>query len=71
MMPGIDGFELLIQLKKQPQTAVIPVIMVTSRQSIEDENYAYQLGAVGYIRKPFTSTDLLTSVSSILGSPTI
>lgn len=71
MMPGIDGFELLIQLKKQPQTAAIPVVVVTTRQTIEDEAGAYRLGAVGYLRKPFTSTDLLNCVSSIIGSPKI
>lgn len=54
IMPGMDGYEVCRQLKRESQTSDIPVIFVTSMNEIEDETYGLQLGASDYLRKPIT-----------------
>jgi signal transduction histidine kinase/CheY-like chemotaxis protein len=49
MMPGMDGWQVLGQLKADPNSCDIPVIMVTI---VEDRNLAYSLGATDYLTKP-------------------
>ena len=52
VMPGLDGYEVLRQLKADPQTASIPVIFVTAKDAAEDEAKGLALGAVDFIVKP-------------------
>jgi len=52
MMPGLDGYEVITQLKAYPNTQSIPVIFLTSKNSDEDEAAGLKLGAVDYINKP-------------------
>jgi len=54
VMEGMSGFEVLEQLKESEDTKRIPVIFVTGSASNEDEARGLALGAVDYIRKPFT-----------------
>ena len=51
-MPEVDGYEILRLLRKNSDTANIPVIFVTGRDSVEDEEYGLEMGAVDYITKP-------------------
>ena len=51
-MPRLDGFEVLTQLKADPELRTIPVIMVTSTDSQREVNRAYELGASSYVVKP-------------------
>jgi putative two-component system response regulator len=53
-MPGIDGYETCRLLKEDPRTRSIPVIFLTSLSKEEDEERGLSLGAVDYIRKPFS-----------------
>jgi PleD family two-component response regulator len=50
-MPDMDGFETCQHLKSNKNTAAIPVIFVTAKNSVEDEEKGLQLGAVDYITK--------------------
>lgn len=52
MMPGIDGYEVCRQLKSNRITSDIPVIFITAKDDIEDEEKGLQMGAVDYITKP-------------------
>lgn len=52
MMPGMSGYEVCAELKKDPASARIPVIFVTAMNSVEDEQKGFDLGAVDYITKP-------------------
>jgi len=54
VMQGMSGFEVLAQLKESDETKHIPVIFITGSDSNEDEAKGLALGAVDYIRKPFT-----------------
>jgi CheY-like chemotaxis protein len=53
MMPGIDGWSVAEQLAADPQTRDIPVVFLSARAAHEDLLRAQELGAVGYIVKPF------------------
>jgi len=58
MMPGMDGWEVLSQLKAEPELAHIPVIVLTM---LEEKDIGYSLGAAEYLTKPI-SRDQLTQV---------
>ena len=52
MMPGMDGYEVCRRLKADPRTAGIPVIFLTARTDVEDEQRGFDVGGVDYIAKP-------------------
>lgn len=54
MMPEMDGYDVCTQLKANPVTANIPVIFVTAKHDIKDEERGLSLGAVDYIIKPIS-----------------
>jgi len=66
LMPGKDGFTTCNQLKANKATKDIPVVMVTALQHKLDEKLALSLKADGYMRKPFTSEDLLAAIRAAL-----
>jgi DNA-binding response OmpR family regulator len=66
LMPGKDGFTTCNQLKAGKGTKDIPVVMVTALQHKLDEKLALSLKADGYMRKPFTSEDLLAAIRAAL-----
>ena len=53
MMPVMDGYEVLTELKKCPETKAIPVIMVSAKGQDEDVGRALRAGAWGYLVKPW------------------
>lgn len=53
MMPGIDGFEVCKKIKEAPCTADLPIVFISAKDSQEDIDRAYALGADDYIVKPF------------------
>jgi diguanylate cyclase (GGDEF)-like protein len=66
MMPKINGFEVCERIKSDPATRIIPVIMVTALNEIEDKIKATEAGADDFISKPFNKLELLTRVKSLL-----
>ena len=67
MLPQMDGLEVLTKLKGSPETASIPVILLTAKVQYEDVLGGYKLGADYYITKPFTSTQLINGINLLLG----
>jgi len=65
-MPNMNGFQLLMEIKKDDKLKHIPVLMVTAEARKEDIVLAAQQGAAGYIVKPFTKATLEDKVSLIL-----
>ncbi len=61
-MPGMTGFDVLEALKSQPDTAKIPVIMLTALGQEKDTNRAMELGAADYVTKPFGTTKLTETI---------
>ncbi|WP_269533879.1 two-component system response regulator [Chitinimonas sp. BJYL2] len=66
MMPELDGYETCQRLKANPQTADIPVIFLTARTQVEDEELGLQVGAVDYITKPISPPIVLARVRTHL-----
>jgi diguanylate cyclase (GGDEF)-like protein len=56
VMPGVDGYGVLVELKRSERTADIPVIFLTARSSVADEERGFELGAVDYVNKPFRAS---------------
>jgi len=52
MMPGMDGYEVLKQLRTSPETSRIPVVLLTALADSQSEEYGLSLGAADYITKP-------------------
>lgn len=68
MMPYMDGFEVLKNLKADPATADIPVIMLTAKAQDADVFRGWQSGVDCYLTKPFNPMELLTFVKRIFDS---
>jgi two-component system, OmpR family, alkaline phosphatase synthesis response regulator PhoP len=68
MMPYMDGFEVLRNLKANPVTAEIPVIMLTAKAQDADVFRGWQSGVDCYLTKPFNPMELLTFVKRIFDS---
>ncbi len=69
MIPKMVGFEVLVRLKWKLGTASIPVILLTAKVHHEDVEKGYKLGTNHYIKKPFTNTQLVTTINRLLGMP--
>lgn len=63
MMPEEDGFAVIKKLKKNPQTAAIPVIFLTGSSDIEHKLRGFRLGAVDYIVKPFYPEEVMARIN--------
>lgn len=66
MMPNVDGFSILKDMRERPETAQVPVIVVTAKTEDKDLMKGYSLGANYYITKPFEPQDLIHSIELIL-----
>lgn len=66
MMPGIDGYEVCRRLKANPATHHIPVIFLTSKTEVEDEETAFAAGAADFIHKPISPPIVLLRVKNHL-----
>ena len=62
MMPGIDGYEVCTELKKDDELKDIPIIFLTAKTESEDIIKGFNVGAVDYISKPFIQEELLARV---------
>lgn len=67
LMPKMDGFEVLRRLKANPETAEIPVIMLTAKGQFDDLAYGYGEGAHWYFHKPFDVSELEQFVVRLIG----
>lgn len=58
MMPGMDGYEVLVEIKKIDQYKTLPCVMVTAKDADSEVIEGYKYGADYYITKPFTAKQL-------------
>jgi two-component system OmpR family response regulator len=65
-MPKLDGFGVLEELRRHDNTASIPVMALTARNSPDDIQRAIKLGARDYLAKPFKDAQLLARVSRLV-----
>lgn len=64
MMPRLDGFQTCSLLKSHDDFSDIPVILLTSRDSLADKAHAQVVGADGFITKPFTRDEIREALAS-------
>ena len=66
MMPGINGLELTRRLRRNSQTAEIPIIMLTAKVSEDDKVAGLNAGTDDYIIKPFSPRELVARIQAVL-----
>ncbi|MAW78387.1 MAG: DNA-binding response regulator [Planctomycetes bacterium] len=66
MLPGIDGLEICRQIKEDPTTRDIPIIMITAKTEESDVVLGLGVGADDYVNKPFSPQELIARVKSVL-----
>ncbi|HEC99993.1 MAG TPA: response regulator [Proteobacteria bacterium] len=66
MMPKMDGYEVIKQLRESQITKSIPIIFVTAKAQRTDVEKGIQLGANGYVVKPYRFSDLHKRIQSLL-----
>ena len=65
-LPDLDGFTICRELRRDPATASLPILMLTARTSEGDRILGLELGADDYLAKPFSVRELLARVAAIL-----
>jgi DNA-binding response OmpR family regulator len=66
LMPELDGYDVLTELQKEPETAAIPFIFLTVATDADHFRQGMQLGADDYLSKPATSAELRAAINSRL-----
>lgn len=66
MLPGMPGDEVLAQVRREPRTASIPVIMLTAKVEETDQLVGFALGADDYVAKPFSMKVLVARINAAL-----
>lgn len=66
MLPDLDGFGVCEILRRDPQTATIPVIIISAWASTDSRHLGLELGAIDYITKPFSPQELVNKVNQLL-----
>ena len=69
MMPNVDGYAACHQIKENQDTKAIPVVMLTAVGHELNKKLAQQMGASGYITKPFRPLELMNTVKCFLENP--
>jgi len=66
MMPDIDGYEVTRQLRNEPVTSLIPLLMFTAKSQVNDKVAGYEAGVDDYLTKPIHPAELVAHVKSLL-----
>ena len=66
MMPGLNGYEVVTQLRENPAMARMPIVMLTARDSLEDQAKMVGLAISGYLVKPFSPLELIKKTRDVL-----
>lgn len=66
MLPGMDGLELCKKVRSKPETASLPILMLTAKGEEVDKILGLELGADDYLTKPFSPREMVARVKSLL-----
>lgn len=68
MLPDLDGFGVCELLRRDPETATIPVIIISAWTSRESRQMGAELGALDYLTKPFSPAELVSRVNDLVAA---
>ena len=66
MMPDINGYEVTRQLRRDPQFAGTPILVLTAQSGLQDKLKAFEAGADDYLSKPFEAAELAARITALL-----
>ena len=66
VMPGMNGFQATRKLTRDPKTADIPIIIITSKDQETDKIWGMRQGAVEYVVKPVADKELVATITSVM-----
>ena len=66
MMPGINGFEVVFQIKNHPRTVDTPIIMLTAKTDMSSISKGWSMDVDNYVTKPFDLDELAKTVRNVL-----
>ena len=66
VMPGMNGFQATRKLTQDPETAGIPVIIITNKDQETDRIWGMRQGAVEYLVKPISERDLVAKINAVM-----
>src|SRR6202042_3003667 len=70
MMPRLDGWVTAMELRKNPDTSHVKVVLITARAQDDDRNRGHQIGVDAYLTKPFDPAEMIRVVRELAGAPT-
>ena len=66
VLPGMDGFAALRQLRRDPHTRDIPVIMISGNEQATEQFYVHRIGADDFMKKPFSRAEVFARIERLL-----
>jgi DNA-binding response OmpR family regulator len=69
MMPRLDGWVTATQLRRNPETAQIKVVLITARAQEDDRDRGREIGVDAYLTKPFDPAEMIRVVRALAGAP--
>lgn len=70
MLPELDGYEVLRQIRSDPRTQNLPTLMLTAKGQREDRETAMDIGADMFITKPFANAEIVDAIKKLAGDQT-
>lgn len=70
MLPGLDGFEICHRLRAEPQTAQLPILMLSAKAQEVDKAIGLKVGADEYLTKPADRLEIISRVKTLLAQKT-
>ena len=69
MMPRLDGWVTAMELRKNPETSHVKVVLITARAQEDDKRRGHQIGVDAYLTKPFDPAEMIRIVRELAGAP--
>jgi DNA-binding response OmpR family regulator len=69
MMPRLDGWVTAMELRKNPQTSQVKVVLITARAQEDDRSLGRQIGVDAYLTKPFDPSEMIRVVRELASAP--
>jgi DNA-binding response OmpR family regulator len=66
VLPGMNGFEALRSIRRNPRTDNIPIIMISGNESATEQFYVQRIGANDFMKKPFSRAEVFSRVERVL-----